>query len=163
MEHSTGERVVAVIARVFFGNDAKLERQDSFVDLGAGYMDGIRLAMALNREFDVDISDDDAKKMRTVGDTIDCVNNLLTGKRVVAIVAEQLGIRKSEAVREARFREDFGIDSLDEIELALQLSEDFDIPIPDEDAVGLLTVGDAIDYVVKKLSGPQLELQADGT
>lgn len=76
--------------------------------------------------------------------------------RVVAVVAKQFGLRESEINRETRFREDLGADSLDVIELAMEFTEEFDISIPDEDAEKLLTVGNAIDYIAKKVPAAEL-------
>jgi acyl carrier protein len=70
--------------------------------------------------------------------------------RVKAIIAEQLGVDTAKVVPEASFVEDLGADSLDTVELVMALEEDFGTEIPDEDAQKLLTVKDAIDYVVAR-------------
>ena len=51
---------------------------------------------------------------------------------------------------EAKFIEDLGADSLDQVELVMALEEEFGSDIPDEDAEKLTTVGDAIKYVESK-------------
>jgi len=51
---------------------------------------------------------------------------------------------------EAGFIDDLGADSLDTVELVMALEENFSIEIPDEDASGLKTVGDAVRYVEAK-------------
>jgi len=49
--------------------------------------------------------------------------------------------------------DDDGADSLDTVELVMELEEEFDITIPDEDAVNLRTVADAIRYIEKRRRG----------
>ena len=53
---------------------------------------------------------------------------------------------------DAKFIDDLGADSLDTVELIMQFEEEFGIEIPDEDAEGLLSVGQAIDYITNKLN-----------
>ncbi len=66
---------------------------------------------------------------------------------VAEVVAEQLGINKSEIKLESRFTEDLGADSLDIVELVMALEEKFDIEIPDEKAESIKTVKSAIAYI----------------
>ena len=68
-------------------------------------------------------------------------------ERVAEIIAEQLGVTKSEVVPEASFIDDLGADSLDIVELVMAMQEEFDIEIPDDDAEKIQTIGDAISYV----------------
>ncbi len=70
--------------------------------------------------------------------------------RVKVIVAEQLGVDKSEISNESSFVDDLGADSLDTVELVMALEEEFDATIPDEDAEKITTVQEAIDYVSKQ-------------
>ena len=67
--------------------------------------------------------------------------------RVTALIVEQLGVSKDEAVVTASFIDDLGADSLDIVELVMSLEEEFDIEIPDDDAEKIQTIGDAIAYV----------------
>jgi acyl carrier protein len=69
--------------------------------------------------------------------------------KVKKIVAEKLSVDIEEVVPEASFVDDLGADSLDLVELIMSMEEEFDIDIPDEDAETLVTVKDAIDYIVK--------------
>jgi len=66
------------------------------------------------------------------------------------LVAEQLDVTEEQVTSEARFIDDLGADSLDIVELVMTIEEEFDIEIPDEDAEGIATVGDAIAYVKEK-------------
>lgn len=70
--------------------------------------------------------------------------------KVQDIVAEQLGVEKSEVKPEASFANDLGADSLDTVELVMALEEEFDIEIPDEAAEKIATVQAAVDYIADK-------------
>ena len=70
-----------------------------------------------------------------------------TANKVKEIVVNQLGVSPDQAIPEAKFIEDLGADSLDQVELIMALEEEFGADIPDEDAEKLTTVGDAIKYV----------------
>ena len=63
------------------------------------------------------------------------------------MIARQLGAAVGEVHASARLAEDLGADSLDLVELVLAMEERFEIEIPDEDAVRLETVADAVRYV----------------
>ncbi len=71
-------------------------------------------------------------------------------EKVKKIVVEQLGVSEDQVTPEAKFIEDLGADSLDQVELVMALEEEFGSDIPDEDAEKLTTVGDAIKYVENK-------------
>jgi len=68
-------------------------------------------------------------------------------ERVIDIVSEQLGVDKEKVTRETSFVNDLGADSLDTVELVMELEEEFDITIPDDAAEKIQTVGQAIDYI----------------
>ena len=68
-------------------------------------------------------------------------------ERVIEIVSEQMGVPKEQITRETSFVNDLGADSLDTVELVMELEEEFDITIPDEKAEEIQTVGQAIDYI----------------
>ena len=67
--------------------------------------------------------------------------------KVIEIVAEQMGVDKSEITRETSFVNDLNADSLDTVELVMEFEDEFEISIPDEDAEKIQTVGQAIDYI----------------
>lgn len=73
-------------------------------------------------------------------------------EKVTQIVSEQLSVDKSELSRETSFVNDLNADSLDTVELVMELEDEFDLTIPDEEAEKLRTVGEAIDYIQKSLS-----------
>ena len=68
-------------------------------------------------------------------------------ERVKEIIVEQLGVEEDEVSPDASFTDDLGADSLDTVELVMAFEEEFNIEIPDEDAEGITTVQDAIDYI----------------
>ena len=72
-------------------------------------------------------------------------------ERVVEIVSENLGVSKEQVKRETKFQEDLGADSLDIVELVMELEEEFEITIPDDQAEKIKTVGEAIDYIQREI------------
>ena len=68
-------------------------------------------------------------------------------KKVRNIVAEHLGIELDKVVDNASFIDDLGADSLDTVELVMAFEEEFEIEIPDEEAEGIATVQNAVDYI----------------
>jgi acyl carrier protein len=73
-------------------------------------------------------------------------------ERVIDIVAEQLGVNKEQITTETSFVNDLGADSLDVVELVMELEEEFDINIPDDAAEKIQTVGQAVEYIEKTQS-----------
>ena len=66
---------------------------------------------------------------------------------VIRHIAEQLNIKPEEVKLENEFIKDLKADSLDIVELVMNLEDHFNLQIPDEEAEKLITVKDAIDYV----------------
>ncbi|MFS0643527.1 acyl carrier protein [Siminovitchia sp. 179-K 8D1 HS] len=68
-------------------------------------------------------------------------------ERVTKIIVDRLGVEESKVTLEASFRDDLGADSLDVVELVMELEDEFDMEISDEDAEKISTVGDAVNYI----------------
>lgn len=73
-------------------------------------------------------------------------------QKIQEIAADRLGVEEAEVTPEASFREDLEADSLDLVELIMELEEQFGMEIPDEDAEKITTVEEAVDYVVEHQS-----------
>ena len=69
-------------------------------------------------------------------------------QKVKDLIAESLGVNRNEVVTSASFIEDLNADSLDIVELVMQIEKEFDIEIPDDEAESIRTVQNAIDYIV---------------
>ena len=67
--------------------------------------------------------------------------------RVTNIISNQLDVEKDKVKLETNFINDLGADSLDIVELVMELEEEFDITIPDDAAEKIQTVGHAIEYI----------------
>ncbi len=72
--------------------------------------------------------------------------------RVREITADKLSVDVDEVLPESSFTDDLNADSLDVVELIMALEEEFGtddepLEIPDEDAEGIATVGDAVQYL----------------
>jgi len=72
--------------------------------------------------------------------------------KVKEIIIDKLGVDDGKINMDAKFIDDLGADSLDTVELIMQFEEEFGIEIPDEEAEGLLSVGQAVDYITNKLN-----------
>ena len=72
--------------------------------------------------------------------------------KVKNIIVKQLGVNAEEVAENASFVEDLGADSLDTVELVMELEKEFNMEISDEDAANLRTVGEAIKFIEEKMS-----------
>lgn len=79
--------------------------------------------------------------------------------KVKKIVVQNLGCSEDQVTDDAKFIEHLGADSLDQVELVMQLEEEFGVTIPDNAAEKIVTVGDAIKYIEDSLNNNQ---NADG-
>jgi len=73
--------------------------------------------------------------------------------KLVGLLVEELGLDKDKITMEARFEEDLEVDSLGVVELLMALEDNLGVEIPDEEAEGITTVGEAVSVVMGKLGG----------
>ncbi len=71
--------------------------------------------------------------------------------RMAEILVDQLGVDEDEVTMDANFIEDLNADSLDIVELVMNLEQEFDLMIPDEEAENIRTVGDAVNFIQENL------------
>ena len=69
---------------------------------------------------------------------------------VIEILAEKLDKDASEITAESSIKEDLGADSLDMVEIVMEIEEEFDVEVEDSDTASIITVQDIVDYVTKK-------------
>lgn len=70
-EQKAFEEIKKVVTEQLGVSDAEIKREASFVDdLGADSLDTVELVMALEEAFGIEIPDEDAEKIKTIGDTI---------------------------------------------------------------------------------------------
>lgn len=67
--------------------------------------------------------------------------------KVKELIVEKLSVDAADVTPEASFTQDLGADSLDTVELIMELEKTFNVSIPDEEAEKIQTVGDAIAYI----------------
>lgn len=73
-------------------------------------------------------------------------------KTLQTMIAEQFAVEAETVTMETSFEDDLGADSVDLVELVMALEEEFDVgQIPEEDLVGMKTVGDTVRYISSKL------------
>jgi len=74
-----------------------------------------------------------------------------TYDKVKEVIVDKLGVEEDKITMEASFVDDLGADSLDTVELIMELEEAFGIETPDEDAENMTTVGAAVTYIETKV------------
>ena len=70
-----------------------------------------------------------------------------TFDKVKEVIVDKLGVEEDKIESNSSFVDDLGADSLDTVELIMQLEEEFGIEIPDESAEKMTTVQQAVDYI----------------
>ena len=67
--------------------------------------------------------------------------------KVTAIIVDKLGVDESEVTLTANFTDDLGADSLDTVEIIIELEDEFGIEIPDDEVEKMFTVADVYNYL----------------
>jgi acyl carrier protein len=73
-------------------------------------------------------------------------------ERIRAHLSEELGIHASKIEEQSRFKEDLEADSLDLVELVVELEDAYGIRMPEDEAEKIKTVGQAVDFVLAQVS-----------
>lgn len=68
-------------------------------------------------------------------------------EKLKGIIVEQLGVSEENITMEATFVDDLSADSLDIVELVMNIEEEFELEIPDNEAEKIVTVGDVVKYI----------------
>ncbi len=72
--------------------------------------------------------------------------------KLKGIIVEQLGVSEENVKEDATFVDDLEADSLDIVELIMNIEEQFNMEIPDEEAEKIVTVGDVVKYIAGNMS-----------
>ena len=72
-------------------------------------------------------------------------------EKVKGVVTEKLNVSEDQVTNDAKFVEDLGADSLDQVELIMALEDEFELKIPEEEAEKLTTVGSAVDFIMAEV------------
>lgn len=70
-------------------------------------------------------------------------------EKLKKLIIEQVGAEEDEITTEASFVDDLGFDSLDVVNLIMEIEDEFEIEIPDSEAEKINTVGEMIEYIQK--------------
>jgi acyl carrier protein len=73
--------------------------------------------------------------------------------RLQELISHRFGVKAEEIRRDSSFIDDLGGDSIDIVELIIDIEKAFDLSIPDEDSEKIATVQDAIDYIRDHVGG----------
>ena len=76
---------------------------------------------------------------------------------VIKVVAEKMGVDEDGISSDTRFTEDLNADSLDTVELVMDIEDEFEIAIGDEVAGKLQTIGDVVEFIVKRESSDRMQ------
>ncbi|MFB3162546.1 acyl carrier protein [Neobacillus sp. 179-J 1A1 HS] len=72
---------------------------------------------------------------------------MTTFEKLKPIIADQLGVKMENIKMESSFKDDFEADSLDMVDLTMEIEDEFAIEISDKIAATLQTVGDVVNYI----------------
>ncbi|MGG3469733.1 acyl carrier protein [Neobacillus pocheonensis] len=75
---------------------------------------------------------------------------MTTFEKLKPIISDQLGVKMENITKEASFKDDFAADSLDMVNLTMEIEDEFAIEITDKVAATLQTVGDVVNYIEKR-------------
>jgi acyl carrier protein len=73
-------------------------------------------------------------------------------ERIAEILSRELGVNRENVVHSLSSFADLGVDSLNIVELVMELEMEFDVTIPDDEAEKIRTPGDAVDWLLRHLT-----------
>ncbi|MBU1144011.1 MAG: acyl carrier protein [Tenericutes bacterium HGW-Tenericutes-2] len=68
-------------------------------------------------------------------------------ERIKEMIIEELNVPEEKVTMQARLAEDLGADSIDAVELIMNIEDEFSVQVSDEEAQNIKTVGDLVKYV----------------
>ena len=68
-------------------------------------------------------------------------------ERIKEMIIEELNVPGEKVTMQARLAEDLGADSIDAVELIMNIEDEFSVQVSDEEAQNIKTVGDLVKYV----------------
>jgi acyl carrier protein len=71
-------------------------------------------------------------------------------EKIIKMIASKLGKKVETITLESKLIEDLGADSLDIVEMLTMLEDEYNITIPDQDAMKLSTIGDIVSFMEKQ-------------
>ncbi|MDY3712042.1 MAG: acyl carrier protein [Agathobaculum sp.] len=71
-------------------------------------------------------------------------------EKICELLADKFDADVSTMTMDTKIKEDLGADSLDIVEMIMDVEENFGVKIPDEDAVQMSTIGDIVKYIEEK-------------
>ncbi|MDQ1146255.1 acyl carrier protein [Bacillus sp. SORGH_AS 510] len=75
---------------------------------------------------------------------------MTTFEKLKPIIADQLGVKMENIRMDSSFKDDFEADSLDMVDLTMEIEDEFAIEINDKVATKLQTVGDVVNFIEKR-------------
>ncbi len=71
--------------------------------------------------------------------------------KIQQMLSDELGVDKERITMDSNFIDDLNADSLDIVDMIVEMEHEFDLSIPDEDAERIKTVGDAVDFIAENI------------
>lgn len=70
-------------------------------------------------------------------------------ERIKAMIKDELNVPEDKITMEAKLAEDLGADSIDAVELIMNIEDEFEVQVSDEEAQNIKSVGDIVKFVEK--------------